>query len=305
MTKSRGWMFTIFPTPTNLTAIDTALKLIPCEWIVYQTEVSPKTKKLHFQGAIYFKTPRTLGGTKKRFLDPKVHLDAMKGTCTQALTYCTKTETRATGVRFLTYQHGQLPMQGVRVDLKNLLAFSKDHTELQCWEEYPLGMMKYWKAVSRFQTLNLTPQTIRPTTKVYYGPTGTGKSHACMIGASNGLLSTRGSRPYFSMLTPATAGVVPWMDGFIGQKDVVIEDFDGTINYRIFLRMLDHYPNQMQIKGGMVEFAPKRIWISSNKHPRDWYPMEKYEGGPLERRLQKDETGHIYEKTNVFNRTLL
>ncbi len=117
------------------------------------------------------------------------------------------------------------------------------------------------------------------------------------MGASQGEDGVFGSNDYFVMNTPPSASSIPWVDGYHGQEDVVIEDFAGEIYFRTLLRMLDHYPSLMQIKGSFVQWAPKRIWISSNKHPRDWYPTEGYEGGPLERRLESYSTGHIYNKS--------
>lgn len=104
----------------------------------------------------------------------------------------------------------------------------------------------------------------------------------CQLGASDG-----GERDFYNMLTPANQKATVWMDGYNGEEDVVIEDYNGEINYRIFLRMLDKYANLMQVKGGTVQFSPKRIWISTNIAPRMWYPNVDihWEESPLRRRL--------------------
>ncbi len=71
---------------------------------------------------------------------------------------------------------------------------------------------------------------------------------------------------------------------------MIIEDMgiDG-IPYRQMLRMLDRWSNRMEFKGGSVEFSPKKIWITSNIHPRDWYPQDEvadgWGKGPLARRI--------------------
>jgi len=39
----------------------------------------------------------------------------------------------------------------------------------------------------------------------------------------------------------------------------------------MMLTMLDRYECPVQVKGGMVEFCPKKIIITSPKHPKDWY----------------------------------
>lgn len=41
----------------------------------------------------------------------------------------------------------------------------------------------------------------------------------------------------------------------------------------------------MAVKGGFVKWVPTHIWISSNLHPRAWYPDEIWDESPLRRRL--------------------
>lgn len=40
------------------------------------------------------------------------------------------------------------------------------------------------------------------------------------------------------------------------------------------LKWFDGYDVQVPIKGGFTPFIPKRIWISSNTNPDDWFPNE-------------------------------
>ncbi len=301
--KSRGWTFTLFLTKPELSLgiISAGVESIECEWIVMQSEVSPTTKKIHLQGAIWFKTPRTLGGTKRRFPTNTVHLEKARGSAKENLLYCTKTESRLKGSAFYAFEKGTLPVQGARTDVNIVLAFARIHTVQQCWSEFPEFMFRNFRSVESFKMSTVPKQLSRPEVTVYYGKTGTGKSHACFMKASGSTTAGEmGPKNYFSMLTPSKATAIPWIDGYEGQEDVVIEDFSGEIGYRILLRMLDQYPNKMQIKGGMVEFCPKRIWISSNKHPKDWYPTKGYEGGPLQRRLEKDSTGKIKKLKKVW-----
>ncbi len=295
--KSRGYMVTLHePRGKEFRAWET----IPCLWSVGQLERCPTTLRLHIQGAVYFQNPLTIPGVKRKIGIRRVHLDPMRGTCEQAMTYCTKLETRVTGASSWTHTKGEIPVQGRRTDIIALVEYSKTHTERECWEEYPSLMIRSYKAMARFQAIMRPKQHQRPNVHVFYGPTATGKSWACMFGASNGTNGVMGERDFYVMNTPSSAQQTPWVDGYSGEEDVVLEDFSGSINYRILLRMLDQYPNKMQIKGGMVEFAPVRIWISSNNHPRDWYPSEAYDGGPLKRRLEDDQTGHLMSKTVVW-----
>lgn len=38
------------------------------------------------------------------------------------------------------------------------------------------------------------------------------------------------------------------------------------------LRWLDRYPVIVEVKGAATVLSAKKIWITSNLHPRDWYP---------------------------------
>ncbi len=312
--KSRGWIITWNSvTKRNLRGIKAATDY---KWFIGQLEVAPKTGKVHLQGAVWYPTPRTLGGVKKKW--PGAHLIPADGTPAESRTYCTKVESRLVGKRAWAYEGGVMPMQvslgrvnrqgewvgapilplkfkGARTDVRELLAFAKCHSMTQCWEEYPEAMFRSHRSVMAYKTAMVNKQTARPDVYVYYGDTETGKSWRCMIGASGGKGSDPGDRDFYVMNTPTNAACVPWMDGYDGEEDVILEDFDGSIHYRILLRMLDQYRLKMQVKGGMVEFCAKRIWISSNKHPREWYDpiaVGPYEGGPLERRLIAS-TGHV------------
>ncbi len=317
-TKSAKYVWTIFPTfsetesiigtlsrirtaearATILSIMEKDLKLIECRWIIYQTEVSTDGK-LHFQGAIAFETARSFRATLKRF--PRgTHLEIMKGSCKQSKIYCSKTESRATGADFLHFENGTMPTPGARTDLADLLIYSRTHTPLEIWEQFPTGMARNYRAVGAYQNARIRRQSRRPQTWVFWGDTGTGKSWKCINLASNGGTQLLGDTDFYSILTPGAGTTRLWLDGYLGQKAIVIDDFQGEIDYRTFLKMLDEYPLLLEVKGGVVNWCPTHIYISSNKHPRDWYPLQKYEGGPLERRLNTDTTGHITHLDKPF-----
>ncbi len=150
-------------------------------------------------------------------------------------------------------------------------------------------MFRGHKSVGAYKNALVRVQDTRPITKVFLGGTDTGKSWKCRelaSGAKKGPDGQVKTRPYWTMPTPPSSGHIPWIDGYNGEEDVVLEDFSGEINFRTLLRMLDTYPIPMQVKGGMVNFRPKRIYISTNVHPNMWYHDHQYLGGPLERRLE-------------------
>jgi len=60
--------------------------------------------------------------------------------------------------------------------------------------------------------------------------------------------------------------------GYNSHEHVVIDEFRGAIDIGHLLRWLDRYPVIVETKGGAVVFNAKRIWITSNLDPRDWFP---------------------------------
>lgn len=81
-----------------------------------------------------------------------------------------------------------------------------------------------------------------------------------------------------------------WWDGYDGHEDVIIDDFYGWLKWSFLLNLLDRYPLMLPNKGGYCECKIKRIIITSNKSPEEWYPS-KEDKTPLLRRI--DETTHF------------
>lgn len=297
--KSRGWCYTQFRVIKGTRYSDkewelilAKIKEIDCAWNVAQVE-NTKSLGIHLQGAIWFATPRTLNGVKKRFPTNNVHLEPAGGTPEESEIYCTKHESRATGKDYVAFMTGTRPKQGARADIAELMTYSACHTDAECWLEYPGLMPRAYRAVQARRAAMVQKQRRMPHVTVFYGKTETGKSHACHAKAAG-----EGEDAYYVMPTTVRGGI-PWIDGYMGEEKVVMEDFEGEIPYRSMLRMLDKYPHKMQTKGGFVEFSPKHVLISSNLHPEKWYPKKTYMGGPLHRRLE-GKFGRIIHLTKVW-----
>jgi hypothetical protein len=113
-----------------------------------------------------------------------------------------------------------------------------------------------------------------PEVHIYFGDAGTGKSRLA------------------HELAPAAYGKVRgmWWDMYQGESDVIMDDFYGPDDYAYaeFLKLTDRYPYKAQIKGGMVHVHPRRIFLTSNKHPRDWYCfLPEYNARAFFRRVTK------------------
>ena len=82
------------------------------------------------------------------------------------------------------------------------------------------------------------------------------------------------------------------MDDYDDQRTLLIEDYNGEINYRSFLRLLDIYNADFNTKGNFISANWNYVIITSNISPEQWYPNDidpwYYGGnqvGPLQRRI--------------------
>lgn len=118
-----------------------------------------------------------------------------------------------------------------------------------------------------------TPQAFERTCTVYYGPTGTGKSRRAWEEA--------GISAY-----PKDPRTKFW-DGYQNHEHVVIDEFRGAIDISHMLRWTDCYPVLVEIKGSSVVFKARKIWITSNLAPEQWYPgLDSDTLAALRRRLK-------------------
>ncbi len=240
--------------------------------MIMQNEICPTSKKLHIQGALWFENAKTFTATKALFPE-RVHLEIARGTARKNRVYCTKRESRATGVHEMSFESGTMPRQGQDGVFGEMMADVMTHTEGWMWINYGEDFGRSLRTLREYRNTMTEARAWQTVTTVYYGVTGVGKSRRAIQEA--------GPDAYF--MIAHQEGRPIWIDGYHGQKNVIIEDYSGGIGYRLFLRMLDRHPVTMEIKGGQAAWIPIRIWITSNKHPQDWYGAEDY--APLKRRL--------------------
>lgn len=107
---------------------------------------------------------------------------------------------------------------------------------------------------------------------VFWGPSGVGKSRRAWEEA--------GDTAY------PKCPLSKFWDGYRGHSHVVIDEFRGGINISHVLRWFDRYPVLVDIKGSSTVLKATKIWITSNLHPRDWYPdLDQLTLNALMRRL--------------------
>lgn len=246
-----------------------------------QIETTPLTGKDHLQ--IYFESHKKIrfSAVKKLFGSKTIHVEARKGTATQARDYSLKTaETlkkypkwRDHGIRKTGTQPfeigtwnedlGSSGKQGQRTDLEMVYEMiQQGKTEFEIMETYPVIFLKFCKRIRMVRNMYLqrTAAHWRPvTTTVLYGRTRTGKTSYVY----------KKHDPKDVFMLPSLDPV--WFDSYSGQSVIIIDDFYGQIKPGKLLKLLDNYNKQWPVKGGFVTPQWSHVYITSNEPPENWY----------------------------------
>lgn len=268
--RSRGWVLTVQVQPGEV-LLWTKIHEEFFEsgvWSIRQLEIAPTTRQYHIQGAIYFKSARSFDVLQKRV--PGAHIEPMKGTCQQSKTYCTKDETRALETRSVEF--GEMPQQGTRTDLSSFVAALTEGASLRAVAlSNPETFIRYHRGLQTFSTLLLSEREHMTKMEISWGPTGSGKSTGVRA-----LLKEEKTKYFQLCKSMVSSNGVVWCDSYnpIEHDTMVIDDFYGWIPLHFFLNMVDSHPMLVQTKGGAVPFLCKRIMITSNDDPKNWYKTE-------------------------------
>lgn len=265
---------------------------IPADWfkvkdvvyVVWQVEQGANGTE-HLQGYCITKAnDKSKAGYSikwcKENLNGKAHWEIRMGTHKQAEDYCKKKETRRpdlTGSGANPYgpwtlgewkdQETTRAEVGERAKKVSLLdvkdSIDKGATDKMLWDKHFSAMTRYSNAFKQYQLLNIIGERQQPYVMCFWGEPGCGKSErAQKIADANG-----GAYWYSSH------SMNSWWDGYnpAQHKVVVLDDFKGGVPYTMFLRMLDKYPLQVEVKGSTLAFNPAVIIITSNTPPNQWY----------------------------------
>ena len=167
---SRNWMFTI-NNPDIIVKPTDLLKDI--KYCIYQEEKG-ENGTTHYQGYVELTKSCRLSALKKQI--PKAHWETRKGTREQAITYCSKEETRTAG----PWEIGDRNIkQGTRTDLieiKKRLEKGESLAIIDNDDECSETIARYLKYF-QWKQANLTlKKTWKTIVYVYHGEPGTGKS---------------------------------------------------------------------------------------------------------------------------------
>lgn len=190
----------------------------------------------------------------KSYFCAQAHLELTRSEAADE--YCWKDDTAVPNTMF---HHGERAM---RRNNKTDWAKVKSSAISGNYDDIPDDIyMRYYGNITK-----ITKDHARPEFRhgiechVYWGPTGTGKSHRAFTEAPGAYVKNPN---------------IKWWDGYQGEKSVIIDEFSGLIDITYLLRWIDHYPCMVEVKGGAICLKCTKFIITSNLHPDDWYPNAK------------------------------
>lgn len=258
MSRSKGWCFTINNYTEEDTAAVEALKDHKhIKYVVAGKEVGEQGTP-HIQGYCYMNVEKSRKAMSK--LLPRANLRAAKGSAEQNFDYCSKdADFFEFGTRPISNKRkGELEVERWESAKKAAIAGDFDSVPADIYIRHYTNIKKI---ATEHQSL---PSNLDETCGFWiYGPSGTGKTTQVNKIAPNAYLKNCNK----------------WWDGYDGQDDVIIEDFDKVHKHLAhYLKIwADWKAFSAETKGGHISIRPKRIIVTSNYHPSDiWDPTTEH-----------------------------
>lgn len=278
-TRARHWLLTINNPSVSGDELLAEIQNIPdiLHW-AFQLEKGEKGTP-HFQCAIGFTIRKRFGVIKSLF--PTAHIESMgkNSTVDKLRAYCTKEDTRIEGPWVSEYETSQ----GYRTDLDEAADIVEKSGADAVAAEIPTVFIKYHRGLKALEFALRHPSNdkVERAKEVIYvwGPPGGGKSRYART--FDNVECVEYSNGYY-MYKPCTTALFEEGD----TKSIPLGDW---------LRLLDRYPYDLNVKGGWTNYNPHRVVITSNRPPDDVFG-----GTPVMRRITRiihinDKGEHIVE----------
>lgn len=226
-----------------------------CDALIVAKEIGEEKGTEHYQCAFILKKKQSIAWMKSQ-LTNTVHFEKMKGSAAQAAQYCRK--------------DGDFWEFGTWPGKRKLSQFLRDGVKqgksaLELVDEEPSAMM-HLRAISDLQFLHQTKKARewrQLSVTVLWGDTGVGKTR-----------KAREDMPdaFFTHLSAPE-----WWDGYNGETELVIDDYDSGVPCVRLLNLLDGHPCRLPVKGGFRWALWTKVIVTSNYPPENWHAKAKPE----------------------------
>lgn len=290
MTERRqavGWVFIIHMAQEEDYDTFDCAEIDGLKYAAWQLEMGEANGTLHWQGYLHF---------KEKVSDVHIHKQPglercapkmRKGTTEEAVDYSSKSATRLEGPFYWPDKDTVMRLaaglgRGKRNDITHLCELVlAGKTDTEILDIAPRYIFKFQKHIDhvRLAMPAVTRKGDHIDSVVYYGPTGTGKSHRLQQECPPG--------PEWFWVSPGK-----WFDGYQGQPGLVFDEFRGSWQtHSYMLKLLDLYPFSVERKGGHLKMRATRFRFSSNEHPCAWWEdrpgCPPWAEDPMRRRLRR------------------
>jgi len=251
-------------------------------YIIYQTEQGEAEQTTHLQGYMEFTRQRSFLQVK-RTINERMHIEIRRGTQAQAIAYCTKEDTRVEG------SSGEGGMQANATKKQKLaplvakLQAGEDLMDIE--DDFPCLMLLHRDKIQDFAIKCKGKRDWATEIEIFVGKTGTGKSFTA---------KTENEDAYN---VPWPMGGRWWWPNYTGEHCVIMDEFRHQVKMDVMLKMLDRYAWTLESKGRNFQFVSRKIVITTNIDPKDWYSgVSKEVKEPLRRRIQEFATIYDFQE---------
>lgn len=244
--------------------------VIPLEGTAYATwgmETCPDTGRVHTHIYIRLEKKCRMSTLKNRFNDSTLHCEPARGTESQCRDYCW---CEGDHIDKLPHHLEKGPEigtfsprmgKGVRSDLEELGADVKaGQNERFIAEKYTSDFIRYSAGIRNLIAVMAPKPPIEREVEVIvlWGPTGTGKTHRCMV-----------TYPDLYVVKP---GRDPW-GLYRGEKTILFDEFDAEA-WKItdMNRYLDKWRTMLDARYNDRYAVWERVLICANSPPQSWWP---------------------------------
>lgn len=224
---------------------------------------------IHWQVYAEFGRQLSLQAVKELVGDATVHVEPRRGSQKQAIDYVTKEDTRIAG----PFEYGEKKNQGRRSDLDTVADEIKNGQSIRdVATNHPTTFIRYGSGIQRWASIIAPSRTTKTHVTCIWGTPGAGKTYEARRLATEAAGGDE-SKVWWMGTTPG------FFENYMGQEIAVLDDIDsGTpaqngmvLPLDALLKAMDATPWTCNIKGSSASWLVKKLFITSNSRPEEWF----------------------------------
>lgn len=256
------------------------------DYVIFQEERGTGGVR-HLQGYVEFSRAVRLSFLRRKF-GGRIHWENRRGTQAQCIAYSKKQDTRVAGG---VSGEGGTPKKLGKDTLAQVareLSAGKGVEELS--SDYPVSFITHGSKIRSYALKQKGQRNFAPIVTIYYGKTGTGKSAQAQKNWPDA----------YWVPWPKKGGW--WWPFYAGEETIILDEWRHQISYDEILRLFDRYPYTLEEKGSNMHFVSKRIVVTTNIHPINWFPGKDWQSkAPLRRRLRDFATMFTFSDDSTWD----